>query len=950
MTWPLAKRDGASPAIDFRSARVPDSDAIRQQRTVQYLIDCLGDQPGAVLADEVGMGKTYVALGVAVLAALGDEKRMPSVVMVPPALVRKWPREAAFFAQHCIRPPLPASTFCVAPSALEFLRLLDLKPPERPRVIFLSHGAFHVTRIDPWTKLALIYRAMKGMRLGRRRDALPGFAADILQIKKARLPPELFALLMRSNLGEWSALISDYLGGEARGGGEIVPRRVVSVLERSDLDLTDLKSAIRTLPARSSPNVDERIRNARRALQAALNILWPQILKLSHFHCPLLVLDEAHHVKNSDTRLASLFEDDDSESGPVLTGALTGRFQRMLFLTATPFQLGHHELVNILRRFRAISWRSLPNGTPESYSATLDHLEKSLDRAQQAAADFDRLWQRIPEHQAPADLQDATVEAWWADLTSRGAEGPDGGALLRAYERTERAMLQAGEQLRPWVVRHRRSTMLPGSCAPRRVRILGSGIGLGATSSGAGLPVTEDAILPFLLAARAQSIADRVASKTAGRYTVFSDGLASSYEAFLETSESGGALAIDDNDDGSPAEANVLDRRLLDYLGRMRRALPGPRAYGEHPKIAAVTARVVDLWTQGEKVVVFCHFRRTGQALIRHLSRALDARLRADLAARVGLSPERVWQEVERFSERFDADAPMGRYLKVALDEMIAKYDSISVDEAAELREVIRRFVRSPVFIARYFDPTTKSSTRLLETAFATRDLSELTLSDRLQAFLKFYVSREPHEREEYRDALSGVQPGLRGELNRDGEDPAVRGVRMPNIRLANGSTKQESRQRLMLSFNTPFFPDILVASSVLSEGVDLHLNCRHVIHHDLSWNPSDIEQRTGRVDRIECKAEIVKLPVRVYLPFVAETQDEKQFRVVMDRERWFNVILSEQYEADGATIERLSTRIPLPPSAARALSFPLEVTAAPLADGGLPHTVAGPGSGETTS
>ncbi len=54
-------------------------------------------------------------------------------------------------------------------------------------------------------------------------------------------------------------------------------------------------------------------------------------------------------------------------------------------------------------------------------------------------------------------------------------------------------------------------------------------------------------------------------------------------------------------------------------------------------------------------------------------------------------------------------------------------------------------------------------------------------------------------------------------------------------------------RVRRMRTFNTPFFPDVLVCSEVMGEGVDLHRFCRHVIHHDLAWNPSDIEQRTGR-------------------------------------------------------------------------------------------------------
>jgi superfamily II DNA/RNA helicase len=71
----------------------------------------------------------------------------------------------------------------------------------------------------------------------------------------------------------------------------------------------------------------------------------------------------------------------------------------------------------------------------------------------------------------------------------------------------------------------------------------------------------------------------------------------------------------------------------------------------------------------------------------------------------------------------------------------------------------------------------------------------------------------------------------------------------------------------LMLTFNTPFFPEVLIASSVMAEGVDLHQQYCHVIHHDLDWNPSTLEQRTGRVDRIGSKAEGVNLPVIIYEP-----------------------------------------------------------------------------------
>ena len=131
-----------------------------------------------------------------------------------------------------------------------------------------------------------------------------------------------------------------------------------------------------------------------------------------------------------------------------------------------------------------------------------------------------------------------------------------------------------------------------------------------------------------------------------------------------------------------------------------------------------------------------------------------------------------------------------------------------------------------------------------------------------------------------------------------------------------------------MLAFNTPFFPEILVASAVMSEGVDLHLHCRHTIHHDLDWNPSVLEQRTGRLDRLGSHAERSAMPIVVYEPFLEATQDEKQYRVVKDRERWFNVVMGEALQLDEATTDRLQSREPLPPELARSLSLRLEVPA----------------------
>jgi hypothetical protein len=59
-----------------------------------------------------------------------------------------------------------------------------------------------------------------------------------------------------------------------------------------------------------------------------------------------------------------------------------------------------------------------------------------------------------------------------------------------------------------------------------------------------------------------------------------------------------------------------------------------------------------------------------------------------------------------------------------------------------------------------------------------------------------------------------------------------------------------DRRQKIRDAFNTPFFPMILVGNKTMQEGLNLQRQCRRVVHHDLRWNPADIEQRIGHVDK----------------------------------------------------------------------------------------------------
>lgn len=79
-----------------------------------------------------------------------------------------------------------------------------------------------------------------------------------------------------------------------------------------------------------------------------------------------------------------------------------------------------------------------------------------------------------------------------------------------------------------------------------------------------------------------------------------------------------------------------------------------------------------------------------------------------------------------------------------------------------------------------------------------------------------------------------------------------------------------------------------------------------------------------GDVDRIRCRAETAYHPIVVYEPYIAESADEKLYRVLRDRERWFQVVMGQRYCFDERTSEKIADRLPLPKSLAESLLFDL--------------------------
>jgi helicase-like protein len=988
--------------------KIGADDGARQERTVLSILQDMSSQPGMVLADEVGMGKTYVALAVVASAVLAERSSArPVVVMVPPGLAQKWPREWDQFKAVC----------CVEPSLLDrirdeyvhtptdFFRALDRPRRERPHIIWMTTGCFSRGLSDPWTKLALIRLARSRTRMDdETKKTLAKWATALVRLKSRRqLTPEIVESLLHADIGAWRGLL---IREQILSDQDADPVSQYLLRHQHQIDWTPLITVLRgeAIPGRRGAVSEKRLQQARDEFNRACQQVYWDWLATVRWRAPLFVLDEAHHAKNDGTVLASLLrsgetqkliEGEQSSTKPLLWE----KFDRMLFLTATPFQLGHHELIRVLRSFAAAKWTGLdaPARTRDDFLGAVDELESRLNENRLAARRLDKLWGKLAHeavrpHRRDDDPAIAATNWWDAMQAGTPADAVDRELMAAINECRKTKALAENDpdkpwsSLRTWVVRHNRSGYLPNAqsqapVARRLVRagktIAGEGPeAIAATVAGnhvAGLPISGDAALPFLLAARAQG---ELAYGSAKGRAFFAEGLCSSYEAFHHTRDARGDPR-DIGDDGVERGGTATARDSLRaslvpaswYEDQVAMMIPSKQADDgqrfSHPKIHAVVRRTISLWLSGEKVLLFCFYRETAKALRAHIGREVENATIALAGKKLGLPASRgvgqIRDILERIARRLsNDDSPFHRVLIDVLREPLES------DEFAVLRPhldklagLLAGYVRSPSFIARYIPldipevrealvegskqvRVARAGADALAHAIANdTDASSLKMAEKIREFLWFSkdladqrLARNAADDENIRDPLANyleavavyVSPRrtiLDDEGSQANDSEGTYRVLQP-VRMVFGETKPDARQRLMLAFNSPMFPEILISSAVLGEGVDLHRFCRHVIHHDLCWNPSTLEQRTGRLDRIRCKAETSMRPIVVYEPYLGGSADEKMFRVVQDRERWFQIVMGQKFEFDEAASDELANRIPLPANLAASLIFDL--------------------------
>jgi len=108
----------------------------------------------------------------------------------------------------------------------------------------------------------------------------------------------------------------------------------------------------------------------------------------------------------------------------------------------------------------------------------------------------------------------------------------------------------------------------------------------------------------------------------------------------------------------------------------------------------------------------------------------------------------------------------------------------------------------------------------------------------------------------------------------------------------------------LVQQFRMPGYPFVLVTTDLLQEGEDLHTFCSSIHHYGISWTASSMEQRTGRIDRVRSQTErrLSSLDhdpsgddlLQVHFPHLQDTIEILQVERVLER---MNVFLKLMHE-----------------------------------------------------
>jgi hypothetical protein len=313
------------------------------------------------------------------------------------------------------------------------------------------------------------------------------------------------------------------------------------------------------------------------------------------------------------------------------------------------------------------------------------------------------------------------------------------------------------------------------------------------------------------------------------------------------------------------------DAALTLHHGRI--AQDAIRASGTHPKIASTVALAREFVEVGEKVLIFCdHHSPAAElsvALAKELHRQTPRQNRSKDVWRAAWS--KAFSQIRADAEKEDGRSHSILRLDNFLDWLVS--DGIRLQIESWIGSALQQ-ANSPAALR-----------RLVETKRARNHDACKSIADHAKRLYGQLVDRESGSTRSIllNDAPSSLPGASKARViglcdAQSVDHPEILYPGEPDMALA--------------IFNSPFGPDVLVATDRLSEGVDLHGFCRHLIHHELDPSPVRTVQRNGRIRRVNSWAAQTKKPIRILYPALRGTRDEKLVRIMHHRLFQFDLLL----------------------------------------------------------
>lgn len=632
------------------------ADARRQSATVEEILRRFFDddydrrRPVQVLADEVGMGKTFVALATAfsMLQSMrsgetdsdlrGCYQRVLIVTPRNEALYTKWRNETGEFVKRCVTQGQEGAARWFAPKGVRRIDELSeelRRPGAAPRVLVTTMSMFQGTKIQHYDLkrrflLGLLFRywgpkfqywrranLLKGAPAGW--PANPDHLTDLEERDHERLPFSEDEMLKAL---EWIDR-----QGQRKSGAADVP---------SVGALFDQCRAISESYVRDRANwfrdVEHRLADLYKSITARLI--------LQDF--PLVIVDEAHNWKNGPSQGANGFRS--------FAEFIAPHARRALLLTATPFQLRPEEMIEILKISDFL--RPAPQiGVSDAIRKRVsddrtDVILPTLKSSETSSKLFGRAWSKLPSRVTPSLLSDTwtSVPLAKARRILQMAAKREGkiktGLLLSIVEKAERHIepelrlffrealkLYAhnedlSHELSRYVIRHRRRT------EHRAFRVgeefLGDVASVVSRPDGhilhaaPGIDVRGAGELPHYLLMRCVSETKRMQGRK-GRSSLGS-ALTGCYSTLHASAE---GRAVQGLLKAAPGARGYLDL-LMTMVGNGQDAL--------HPKVEPMVEYALANWRRGEKTLIFCFRVNTAD----RLQSIIKERIERELTERAG--------------------------------------------------------------------------------------------------------------------------------------------------------------------------------------------------------------------------------------------------------------------------------------------------------------------------